>query len=190
MLTTPAKAYFARRVAIVGAESSGTTTLAEALAGHYRTVWVPEYGRWYWEGRRHTPHAGEWSTDEFIRIATRQGEIEDDLARLASRLVVCDTDPLATHVWHRRFKGHYSAALEAIADSRRYDLYVVTTPDFPFVQDGTREGEAIRHEMHEWFLGLLASKRRPHVVVRGLPERRMSEAVAAIDPLLRWDPIR
>jgi HTH-type transcriptional repressor of NAD biosynthesis genes len=43
------RAYFAKRVSVVGAESTGTTTLARALAEHYRTVCVPEYGREYCE---------------------------------------------------------------------------------------------------------------------------------------------
>jgi HTH-type transcriptional regulator, transcriptional repressor of NAD biosynthesis genes len=190
MLTPPAKAYLARRVAVVGAESSGTTTLAQALAVRYQTVWVPEYGRWYWEGRQHTPEAAVWSTDEFVRIATRQGGIEDDLARLANRLVVCDTDALATHVWHRRFVGHYSEAVDAIVDGRRYDLYIVTLPDFPFVQDGTREGEHIRDEMHSWFVEVLTAKGRPHIVVGGSRGERLDMAASAIDPLLRWEPLR
>lgn len=190
MLTPPAKAYFARRVSVVGVESSGTTTLAQALAAHYQTVCVPEYGRWYWEGRRHIRDVAVWSTDEFVRIATRQGEIEDDLARLANRLVLCDTDALATHVWHRRFVGGYSEAVAAVADGRRYDLYIVTLPDFPFVQDGTREGEHIRDEMHEWFIEVLTSKGRPHIVVGGSQDDRLGAAVSAIDPLLRWEPLR
>ena len=35
------RAHFCKRVCVVGAESSGTTTLAAALAAHYNTVWVP-----------------------------------------------------------------------------------------------------------------------------------------------------
>ena len=83
MLTGPAKAHFAKRVVVVGVESSGTTTLAEALAEHYHTVWVPEYGRFYWEGRRYLSANGgggggggqaaeeaaaEWDVEEFGRI--------------------------------------------------------------------------------------------------------------------------
>jgi HTH-type transcriptional regulator, transcriptional repressor of NAD biosynthesis genes len=43
------RAYYAKRISIVGAESTGTTTLARELAAHYNTVWVPEYGREYCE---------------------------------------------------------------------------------------------------------------------------------------------
>jgi len=43
------RAHFVRRVCVVGAESTGTTTLAQELADRYKTVWVPEYGREYCE---------------------------------------------------------------------------------------------------------------------------------------------
>src|SRR5476649_1538413 len=43
--------YFVRRVAVVGPESSGKTTLAQHLAEQFDTVWVREFGREYCEGR-------------------------------------------------------------------------------------------------------------------------------------------
>lgn len=184
MLTPPAKAYFAKRICVIGVESSGTTTLAQALAQHYETVWVPEYGRWYWEGRRYTLNAEQWNTYEFVQIAKGQASWEDDLAMRANRLLICDTDPLATHVWHRRYIGTYSKAVEWIADHRHYDLYILTAPDFAFVQDGTREGEYIRLEMHQWLLDVLDQKHKQYITVKGSHEQRMAEAIAAIDPLL------
>jgi HTH-type transcriptional regulator, transcriptional repressor of NAD biosynthesis genes len=190
MLTPPAKAYFARRVCITGVESSGTTTLAQSLAQHYRTVWVPEYGRWYWEGRRYAPNSEQWDSYEFVRIAEGQALWEDHLAMRANRLVVCDTDPLATHVWHRRYVGEYHRAVERLAADRRYDLYVLTAPDFPFVQDGTREGEHIRLEMHGWFIEALEAQGRSYLIVSGPREERMEAALRAIDPLLHFPPLR
>ncbi len=35
------------RVALFGPESTGKTTLAKALATHYKTEWVPEFAREY-----------------------------------------------------------------------------------------------------------------------------------------------
>eukprot|EP01043_Picozoa_sp_COSAG02_P034531 COSAG02_NODE_2421_length_8897_cov_11.835190_2_plen_357_part_00 len=184
MLTPPAKAYFCKRIAIIGVESSGTTTLAQALAEHYQTAWVPEYGRFYWEGRRHT--GDNWQTYEFLQIARGQQQMEDDLAHRSNRVLICDTDALATHVWHRRYVGSFSDATAAIADERSYALYILTTPDFGFVQDGTREGEAIRDEMHGWMRSVLEerSNRSPFLVVSGGKEVRLKAAVKAIDELL------
>ena len=71
------------RVAIVGAESTGKTTLAIALAEHYQTTWVPEFGRLYTEARR--PRGELWSSDEFTFIAVEQARMEDALARIAAK---------------------------------------------------------------------------------------------------------
>ena len=62
------RAHFCKRVCVVGAESSGTTTLAAALAAHYNTVWVPEYGRAYYEAKIRRPDAGAWRSEEFVRM--------------------------------------------------------------------------------------------------------------------------
>ncbi|WP_292760680.1 AAA family ATPase [Nostoc sp. NOS(2021)] len=35
----------------MGAPSTGKTTIASQLAKEYNTVWMPEYGREYWEKR-------------------------------------------------------------------------------------------------------------------------------------------
>ena len=185
-LAPVAAAALAKRVCVVGVESSGTTTLARQLAEHYETVWVPEFGRWYWEGRRFGIDSDQWDTEEFVTIARNQVAFEEALARRANRLVVADTDALATHVWHRRYLGSYSDHVWRVAAGQTYDLYLLTSPDFQFVQDGTREGEAIRHEMHEWFREVLTEAKRPFVEVSGNEPARLSTAIAAVDPLLTF----
>ena len=70
-LVPSAKEDLCRKFVMVGAESTGKTTMAEALAKKLNTVWVPEHGRWYWEGRRYLKDQS-WSTDEFFRIAKAQ----------------------------------------------------------------------------------------------------------------------
>ena len=184
MLTRPVKAHFAKRICCIGVESSGTTTLAQKLAEHYQTVWIPEYGRWYWEGRRYLTDQEIWDTYEFVKIAEGQIRWEDDLLLRANRLIVADTDAMATHVWHKRYIGDYSPEVEAVADSREYDLYLLTEPDFGFVQDGTREGEHIRMNMHNWFIEELTLKNRPFIRVTGSHEHRMAQAIEAINRLL------
>lgn len=184
-LTPPAKAHFARRVVVLGVESSGTTTLATALAERFRTVCVPEVGRAWWEARRHLD--APWTEADFAAIARQQAALEDELARLASRVLVCDTDPLATTVWRRRYLGSRSAVLEAFAATRAADLHLLTAPDFPFVQDGTREDGPHRAEMHGWFRDALAG--RPFLELTGPPVARLEAALAAVEPLLRWAPL-
>lgn len=176
------RAHFALRIVAVGAESTGTTTIARALAEHYRTPWVPEYGRMYYEGRQ--PSAEPWRTDEFVHIAMMQNLIEDQLAETANRILVCDTDSFATSVWHERYMGVWADDVEACSSGRRVDLYLLTGDDVPFVQDGTRDGESVRDWMHRRFSDLLSTRHVPVVELRGSHEERMARAVAACDTLL------
>jgi HTH-type transcriptional regulator, transcriptional repressor of NAD biosynthesis genes len=170
------------RVVIVGAESTGKTTLALALAEHYRTTWVPEFGRLYTEARR--PRGELWQSEEFTFIAAEQARMEDALAPIANRVLICDTDPLATGIWHERYLGTPSSDVLAIAAGRTYDLYIVTDVDTPFVPDDIRDGESIREWMHKRFIDELARLGMPVLLVSGPHERRLAAAVARIDLLL------
>jgi NadR type nicotinamide-nucleotide adenylyltransferase len=184
MLTPPAKAYFAKRVCVLGVESSGTTTLAQALAQYYQTIWVPEYGRYYWEGRRSIPDQQKWDTYEFLEIAKGQIQLENALAMKANRIIISDTDAFATYIWHRRYVGLDSREVEEIADSHSYSLYFLTEPDFGFIQDGTRESENLRATMHQWFIDILKQKNKSYYIIRGSHESRMYNAVKLIDSVL------
>jgi NadR type nicotinamide-nucleotide adenylyltransferase len=179
------RAYYVRRICIVGAESTGKTTLAQKLSEHYRTNWVPEYGREYcsekWKDGIITD---DWTSEEFIRIATEQIRTEDIAARSANKVLICDTDAFATSIWHERYLHKCSADVEAIANSRQYDLYILTGDEVPFVQDGLRDGEHIRHRMHNRFINALTQTNRPWVLVSGTLSERISQAVRCIDKIL------
>jgi NadR type nicotinamide-nucleotide adenylyltransferase len=185
-LEPPVRGYYAKRICLVGAESTGKTTLARRLADHYGTVWVPEFGREYSERKLAEDGAYHWTSEEFVTIARTQCEREEAAARRANRVLICDTDAFATGVWHQRYLGERSAEVDAIASAHRCpDLYLVTDVDTPFVQDGTRDGEEIRGWMHGTFLEELRRWNRPHQLIRGPFPERFRAAVAAVDDVLR-----
>jgi NadR type nicotinamide-nucleotide adenylyltransferase len=178
------KAHFAKRICVLGAESTGTTTLAKALADHYHCVWVPEYGRYYSEGRLPLGEDVKWTSEEFVAIAKAQQVLENSLAASSNGLVICDTDAFATSVWHERYLHTTSPEVEAIADAALHDLYILTGDEIPFVQDGTRDGEHIRHDMHKRFVEKLSETKRPYILVSGSPQERLAAAITAINMLL------
>jgi NadR type nicotinamide-nucleotide adenylyltransferase len=187
-LEAPARAYFAKRVVLLGAESSGTTTLALDLARHYNTVWVPEYGRDYCEAK-YTRGDNTWRSEEFLHIAREQKKRENELARHANRVLICDTDAFATHLWHWRYCGFFEPLLELDMQLMEIpDLYLLTDVNIPFVQDGVRDGEHIRHEMHKKFIEELEKQPgAPWQLVSGSREERQKRAVQLIDELLHQD---
>ncbi|MFC4857433.1 AAA family ATPase [Actinophytocola glycyrrhizae] len=181
------------RVVVVGAESTGTTTLSRALADHYRAEWVAE------EGRRHTedkftaatalaggvpPRLDDlvWTVGDFVDVARRQSREEDRAAGRGGPLLVCDNDAWAATVWCERYLG---AAHPVVATERRPALYLLTDHvGVPFEQDGWRDGEHRREWMTGRFSELLSARGVPWVKVTGDREERLSRAVAACDDLL------
>ncbi len=98
---------------------------------------------------------------------------------------MCDTDALATSLWHERYLGAVSPEVVRIHERARHDLWIHTSvADVPFEQDGWRDGEHIRHRMDERFRTELASRGLPHVIVTGSPEQRLAQAVRAVDGML------
>lgn len=208
-LTPAVQAWLCLRVVIVGAESTGKTTLAQNLARHFRsqggvwtrTRWVPEFGREHSLNKlavaRGMAQASgtalpgitelQWSSGEFTLIAQSQDEWEAAAARASGPVLVCDTDAFATAIWHERYIGAHSSAVEALADAASpHRLYLLTDVEaVPFVQDGIRDGENIRHWMHGRFEARLQAAGLTHVRVRGDEAACLAQAVAAVEVQLR-----
>jgi HTH-type transcriptional regulator, transcriptional repressor of NAD biosynthesis genes len=187
------RAGLAARIVVVGAESTGTTTLSEALAAHYQAPWVPEHGRLHTEEKFQAAQSfGNhvrvedlvWTVGDFVDVAVRQARAEDDAAG-SGPILVCDNDAWAATVWCERYLGcAYPQVAEAVGD-RKPALYLVTDhQDVPFEQDGWRDGEHLR----EWMTGLferrLDERGAPWVKVTGSREQRLEQAVQACEAML------
>lgn len=201
-LAPPVRAALTRRVVVLGAESTGTTTLALALAGHYRArggVWartryVPEYGREFSERRlaalRERRPGAQWedvefTTEDFPLIARRQNALEEEAARAGSPVLICDTDSFATTVWHERYVGGRNPEIEEIADRAPHHLWLLTGHEgVAFEDDGLRDREELRPWMTGRFRAELARTGRTYLMLEGPREKRLADAVAAVDALL------
>jgi len=179
------RAYFVKRVCVLGAESTGTTTMARSLAHHYDTLWVPEYGRSYAEQKLAHAKDQDWQSWEFEHIAREQTHVEEKMAGVANKVLIEDTNAFATSLWHERYMGKSSNTVDELADNAKADLYLLTSPDIPFVQDGTRDGEHLRRWMHQRFIDELKNRNLPYVVLYGSHKERMMEAIHAVGYLIR-----
>jgi cytidyltransferase-like protein len=158
---------------------------SQKISGALRQAWLQEIH----PSVRVVVTPDEWRTEDFITVATTQQQREDAAVRRANKVLICDTDALATTIWHRRYVGHDSPEVNEVGYRSHPDLYLLTMPDFGFVQDGTRDGEHIRMEMHEWFVERLVSRGIPFIRLGGPHEARMSDALAEIERLFGLKPL-
>lgn len=181
-LSDPVRAGLARRIVIVGAESTGTTTLATDLARALNVPWVPELGRYYTESIMTTDT--DWCNEDFYRIGRLQQAYENEIAARSNGVIVCDTNAVATELWQRRYMGATTGEMHQIAANDTADLYIITGDEIPFVQDGLRDGEHVRHEMHQWFIKHIKKTGVPYVIVSGDKDVRLAAAKAAVKKIL------
>lgn len=174
-----ARPWFVRRIAIVGAESTGKTTLAASLAAHFSTAWVPEYARDYLAAR-----GGICRRDDLPVIARGQAESEERLAGRAQRYLFCDTDLVTTGLWSERYFGEVDPEVERLAAAGTYALTLLCENDVPWEADGLRDSPGHRAWFRKRFASELASRGRPFRVLSGSKEERLGTAAAAVAALV------
>ena len=167
-----------KRIAILGTEASGKSTLAAALAEHYGTVWVPEYLREFVDTEGRVPV----ETDQ-IHIARMQLVRESAAVQSATRYLFCDTTPLMTAVYSIHYFGGIDAQLAALAEThvQDYDLTLVAAPDMPWEADGLmRDNDEVRQTINRILLEELAARGIPYVPAGGSVEQRVAQVADAL----------
>ncbi len=198
-LAPATRAGLTTRVVVLGAESTGTTTVAARLQKHYAArggVWattraVEEYGREHtavvWQ-RQPNRAVNEltWGHADFDAIGTEQSRREEAAARAGSPILLCDTDAFATSVWERRYLGPAARSDQPWTRVPRRAVYLLTDhAGVPWHDDGMREGDLeIRAAMTDWFADALTAAGHSWVLLTGSLPERVELAVRTVDPLL------
>ena len=172
------------KVVIFGPESTGKTTISQQLARHYNTVWVPEYAREYlqkkWNDQRKT-----CENEDLLPIAKGQMKLENELAKKADKILICDTDLLETKVYSEAYYvGSCDPVLEKYALENEYDLYLLTSIDIPWEKDDLRDKPHEREKMFNYFKNALEEYQRDFVILSGDKPTRLKTAISHIDKLL------
>ncbi len=171
---------FVTKVVFLGAPSTGKTTLCETLAALYNTVWMPEYGREYWESHQIDRRL---SPEQLVEIAEGHRVREDALIMEAKRFFFVDTDATTTRQFGHYYHGHVLPRLEELAgDSRnRYDLFLVCEDDIPYDDTWDRSGEVNRAKFQDAIVTDLMARRVPFERVCGSLAARVETVVALLD---------
>jgi len=195
-----------KKIAIIGPESTGKSTLCEQLAQHYNTLWCPEYAREFL-----TAHGMKYTYDDLLTIAKGQLEQEDRYISLLSSqshipnsnisqspvtpdshrdhhsLLFIDTEMYVMKVWCEFVFGKcHSFILEQII-KREYDLYFLCNVDLLWTADVLREYPDVetRKRLYTIYKNTLINQPVPWVEISGESEQRFEKAIESVDRLLR-----
>ena len=173
------------KVVLFGPESTGKTTISQQLARHYNTVWVPEYAREYLQDKWNN-HRKTCENHDLIPIAIGQMKLENDLAKKADQVLICDTDLLETKVYSEEYYGGYvDPRLDEAARTNEYDLYLLTYIDTPWEADDLRDRPDMRLEMFQAFENALKTHGKKYIMLKGGRKKRFNKAVKAIDKIIK-----
>lgn len=172
-------------IAIVGAESTGKTQLAQALADtlgqHHglRATWVAEVLREWCDAKGRTPRR-----DEQAAIAALQTARIEAAAR-THEVVVADTTALMTAVYSRFVFGDDALDAPAVAAHRACRVTLLTGLDMPWEPDGLqRDGPHVREPVDLLLRQLLQAHGIGHSLVLGQGAQRLQAARDALSPHL------
>ena len=166
---------------VTGSECTGKTTLAEALAAHYETVWVPEFARQFVIKKGASPEY-----EDVEAIARGQIALEDERPGESSRILIKDADLLSTIVYSYHYYGNCPHWIELAFDKRSADIYLLADIDVPWIPDGEqRDRGDLREKMHELFRSALNDRCLKFVEIRGSRGKRLDAAISAIDRMIR-----
>jgi NadR type nicotinamide-nucleotide adenylyltransferase len=171
-----------KKIVVIGPESTGKSSLCEALARHYGVSWVPEYAREYL-----LQHGSDYRVEDLLRIARGQLDLEAQYARAAiasgHKLLFVDTDMYVMKVWSEFVFGSCDPWILTQIASRFYDAYLLCRPDLPWSPDPLREypdGPA-RGQLFQMYKDCLVNQSMPWAEVGGQGEARIAAGIAAVE---------
>jgi NadR type nicotinamide-nucleotide adenylyltransferase len=167
------------KIAILGAESTGKTSLCRDLAAHFNSHWVPEYMRTYlqakWDSEQKT-----CTWDDLLPIAQGQIDLENELAKQVEQTtgyLFCDTSLFELMVYANWYYGDCPDAITQAALAHNYDLILLTKADIPWVADDLRDSPHEREEISARFADELVHHDKIFRQIGGNRNERVQQVV-------------
>ena len=174
------------KIAVLGAESTGKTTLCRDLAAHFGCPWVPEYMRTYlqakWDDEQLT-----CTWEDLLPIAQGQIKLENKLAAQAaqtsdnSHYLFCDTSLFELMVYANWYYSDCPEALTQAALAHHYDMILLTDVDTPWVADDLRDSPHQRDEISAYFSDQLTTHNKSFRGIGGNREARVQQIVKLLE---------
>ena len=178
-----------QKIVVLGPESTGKSTLCEALAKNYGVVDCKEYARQYLN-----ENGTKYNFEDLLTIAKGQLTLEQKAIDKAEQLlietsknkIIIDTNMYVMKVWCEYvFNNCHTYILDEI-NNRKYDLYLLCDIDLPWSADEMREypDEKPRQELFAIYKDILINQNTPWGIVSGAGDERTQNAIKLIDKVL------
>jgi len=168
-----------KKIAIVGPESTGKSTLTKLLAKHYNTLWVAEFARYYCAAL-----TAPCTMQDEINMFHGQVALEESVLAMADKdFILCDTTFLTVKIWSDEMLGETPQLVLDALRERTYDLYLLLDIDLPWQEDPLRDFPHMREHFMNIWLKELADLNANYVLINGI-EERLNNAITAIDTFL------
>lgn len=164
-----------RKIAIVGPESTGKSTLSRQLADYYHATWVPEFAREYLNKLNRT-----YQKHDLLTIAQGQLALEDEAAA-NHKLIFCDTNLLVIKIWSEYKYGDCHPWILEKIKQRSYDLHLLTNIDLPWQEDPQREHPEARVQLFHIYKNELVQMGVKFEIISGEKEERLHQAIGIVD---------
>jgi NadR type nicotinamide-nucleotide adenylyltransferase len=160
-------------VVFLGAPSTGKSTIAEKLADQFNTIWMPEYGREYWE-KNHIKR--RLTLNQLVEIAETHIKIENEKILQANKYIFTDTNALTTYMFSLYYHGKAKPKLIKLANQSvtRYDLIFVCGNEIPYDNTWDRSGELNRLVFQKQIIAELNTNKIPYFLLEGTIQERIN----------------
>ena len=165
-----AKSSKVHRIVFIGAECTGKSDIAHAIAERLGEPWSSEYVR------QHVDQLDRpLDQSDLEPIARGQIRLEDAAYAKASKYVFHDTNLLSSILYAEHYFNTHIDWVDELFQSRAYDRYFFCQPDIPWKADpGQRESPQEREKLHTQFESILERFRIPYSTLEGSLEQRMN----------------
>jgi nicotinamide riboside kinase len=171
------------RVAVVGGECTGKTSLCQALGAQLPGPWVAEYVREFVDRFKRAPHAHEQAAILAAQIEREQAAL-DAAGRSGAGWVVSDSAPIMTAIYSELYFADRSLYAIAERHHAQYAFTLLADIDMPWEPDGLqRDGPAMRAQSHARIRGWLLETNAPFMLVSGNEPARIAAAMQALRAL-------
>ena len=168
------------RVALIGPECTAKSSLSKALALHYNTLYIEEYSREYIASLDRA-----YLLEDILVIAQEQLIQELTAIPNANKLIFVDTELIVSKVWCEDVFQITPKWFKERLAPLKYDLYLLTYPDIPWVADSVRENGHRRDYFYNWYQRELQAINATYKVVTGDGNNRLNNCIAFIEDFMR-----